>query len=57
MLVFLGLIAFFISLSVFYLSFRYPNLLVFINIFVSVLDLLVVLYKYGALDFLKAVVR
>ena len=57
MLVFLGLIAFFISLSVYYLSFKYPNLLVFINIFVSVLDLLVILYKYGGLEFLKAIVR
>jgi len=57
MLVFLGLTAFFISLTVYYLSFKYPNLLVFVSIFASILDLLVVLYKYGALDFLKTVVR
>ncbi len=57
MVLFLALSAFFISLLVYYLSFRYPNFLVFMSIFVNILDLLVILYKFGGLEFIKTLVR
>jgi preprotein translocase subunit SecF len=57
MLAFLALSSFFIALIVYYLSFRFPNFLVFMSIFVNVLDLLIILYKFGGLEFLKEVVR
>jgi len=57
MVLFLALSAFFIALFVYYLSFRYPNFLVFMSIFVNILDLLVILYKFGGLEFLKTLVR
>jgi hypothetical protein len=57
MLAFLALSSFFIALFIYYLSFKFPNFLVFMSIFVNVLDLLVLLYKFGGLEFLKDVVR
>jgi len=57
MILFLALSAFFISLVVYYFSFRFPNFLVFISIFVNVLDLLIIAYKFGGLEFLKELVR
>ncbi len=57
MIVFLVLSAFFISLVVYYFSFRFPNFLVFISILVNVLDLLIIAYKFGGLEFLKELVR
>jgi len=57
MLLFLGLTAFFIALAIYYLSFKFPNFLVFMSIFVNVLDLLIIMQKFGGLDFIKALVR
>ncbi len=57
MLLFLVLSSFFISLFVYYFSFRFPNFLVFISIFVNILSVLVIVYKFGDVGFLKTLVR
>jgi len=50
---FLGIISFFASLLVYFVSFKYPSLLVFTSIFVNVLTLAVFLYKFGDLHLLN----
>lgn len=42
---------------VYYASFKFPNFLVFFSIFVNLVSLLVIIYKFGSVEFLKAIIR
>jgi len=52
-LLFLGLTAFFVSLVLYFFSFKYPSLLVFTSILTNVLTLLIFVYKFGLIDLIK----
>jgi len=57
MIIVIILLAFFIAFFVYYLSFRFPNFLMFFSIFVNVISLLVIINKFGNMEFLKGIIR
>jgi len=52
-ILFLVISSFFASLLIYFLSYRYPSLLVFTSIFSNILTLAVFIYKFADLRLLK----
>jgi len=57
MAIFILLIAFFVTFALYYLSFKFPNFLIFMSIFINIVNLLIIVYKFGGAELLKTVIR